>query len=101
MLMTSLSAGLPAISVDTAVRILAVVCVLGNNEFIVLSPKVRADLKYIQKRFHIQGGEIPSTEIVMPLKKYVSELDVLAKQNKKPEWADKLFQERYGIKLFV
>lgn len=100
-LMTSLSAGLPIIGTDTSARILAVVQVLGNNELIVLSPKVRADLKYISRRFHIQGGETPSAEIVEPLRRYVGELEALARQNKKPQWADDLFQSRYGISLFV
>lgn len=91
------AAGLPAISTDTSARILAVVHSLGNNENMVLCPKLRADLDYMQNVFGIQGGETPSLEIVSPLKEYINELEAATDV---PKWADKLFQDRYGIKLY-
>lgn len=93
-----LTIGIPAISADTSARILAVVCVLGNNENIVMSPKCRVELEYIQRRFNINGGEILDKEIVAPLKQYISELE---KATEVPQWAEKIFKERYGIKLYI
>lgn len=93
-----LTIGMPAISLDTSARILAIVCVLGNNENMVMSPKCRADLEYIQKRFGIDGGETPDRDIIAPLKEYISELE---KSKEVPQWADKIFKERYGIKLYI
>ena len=93
-----LTIGIPAISLDTSARILAVVCVLGNNENMVMSPKCRADLEYIQKRFGINGGEVPDAEIITPLKEYISGLE---KTTEVPSWTEKIFKERYGIKLYL
>lgn len=93
-----MTVGIPAISLDTSARILAVVCVLGNNENMVMSSKCRADLEYIQKRFGIDGGEVPDKEIIAPLKEYISELE---KADEVPLWAEKIFKERYGIKLYI
>lgn len=93
-----LTIGIPALSLDTSARILACVCVLGNNENIVMSPQCKADLEYIQSRFGINGGEIPDSDIINPLKEYITELE---KAKEVPKWAEKIFKERYGIKLYI
>ncbi len=92
------AAGLPAISKDTSARILAVTCVLGNNEFMVLNQKFQADIGYICRRFHIEGGESPSKEIVAPLRQYVRELE---QAKELPKWAEKLFKERYDMQIYL
>lgn len=89
--------GLPAISVDTSAKVLATVHSLGNNEQMVLSPQLRADLEYMQKVFGIDGGETPAPEIIEPLKHYIKEIE---NSDTVPEWAEKLFKERYGIKIY-
>lgn len=89
--------GLPAIGTDTSARILAVVHSLGNNEQMALCPKLRADLRYIQDVFGIDGGEIPKAEIVGPLREYINEIE---NSDTVPEWAEKLFKERYGIEIY-
>lgn len=103
MLQTALSAGLPIISTDTAAKVLAITYVYGgNNELFIASPKLKADLKYIQDRFHINGGEAPSVEIVPLIQQYVHEFQTYLKGKHKedfPDWADKLMKDRYGIKL--
>lgn len=81
---------------DTAARILAVVCVYGNNEFMIYNPKCVEEIAHIQRAYRIQGGEIPDAEIVPLIRKYVKELEGAKKS---PEWAKKLFKDRYGIKL--
>ncbi len=90
--------GLPAISTDTCAMILAVTCVLGNNEFMACNQKYQADVAYIRKRFRINGGEIPDPEIVKPLKYYIGLLETATQL---PQWAEKLFKERYGMKIYL
>lgn len=88
--------GTPAISRDTAARMLAVVCVLGNNEAMVYCKKFTTEIDHIKQMYHIDGGEKPDAEIVPLIQQYVKELE----QSKEiPEWAHKLFNERFGIKL--
>lgn len=89
--------GFHAISVDTSAKILATVHSLGNNEQMVLCPQLRADLEYMRKVFGIDGGETPKAEIIEPLKRYIREIE---DSDTIPEWADKLFKERYGIKIY-
>lgn len=99
---TALQAGIPIISLDTSARILAVLYVHGNNEFMVHSDKFHVEINYIQKRFRIEGGDSPDRAIIPKLKQYIEELEQFEQTypNKRfPEWADKLFRERYGFKL--
>lgn len=89
--------GLPAISTDTSAKILAVVHSLGNNEQMTLCPRLRADLAYIQSEFGIAGGEVPKVEIVKPLKHYINDIEG---SETVPQWAARLFVDRYGIKIY-
>ena len=104
--------GTPAIGRDTAARILAVTYVHGNNEALVYNSKYLQDVHHIEKMYHVEGGESPDADLVMLIKQYVSELEQYRDehdndlnesgavfQNKAPEWARKLFMEKYGIKL--
>lgn len=104
--------GTPTIGRDTAARILAVTYVHGNNEALVYNSKYLQDIHHIEKMYHVEGGESPDTDLVMLIKQYVSELEQYRDehdndpnesgavfQNKAPEWARKLFMEKYGIKL--
>ena len=95
----ALTVGLPIISTDTAARLMAITYVYGGgNETLVLSPKFQCDCKYIQKRFGIQGGEIPDADFASTLRSYVKELE-----NSKvcPQWVHDLMKRRYNIKLNV
>ena len=107
-----LQADIPAISVDTAARIMAVIYVHGNNEAFVYNKKFLADVDYIKERFQIYGTGVPPIEFVTLTKQYTKELEdyyYLHKNDKTesgaffhnpaPQWAHKLFMERYGIKL--
>lgn len=104
--------GTPTIGRDTAARILAVTYVHGNNEALVYNSKYLQDIHHIEKIYHVEGGESPDADLVMLIKQYVSELEQYRDehdndpnesgavfQNKAPEWARKLFMEKYGIKL--
>lgn len=100
------------ISMDTSARILAVTYVHGNNEALVHNQKYVLEIKHIQKRFGIDGCGTPPPEMVDLIKEYVKELEQYANDHANdndkgeaifkthaPEWAHKLFQDRYGIKL--
>jgi hypothetical protein len=104
--------GMPAISRDTAARILAVTYVNGNNEAFVYNEKYLHDIHHIQQMYHVDGGESPNAELVVLIQQYVNELEAYRDQhandpnecgavfqNKAPEWAQKLFKDKYGIKL--
>ena len=106
------SVGINAISKDTAARILAVTYVHGNNEELVHNQKYMLDINHIQKMFGIEGCSTPTPEMVDLIKDYVKELEKYANDHANdndkgeaifkthaPEWAHKLFQDRYGIKL--
>ena len=99
------SVDIPAITSDTCARIMAIVNVHGGGEEdMVLSPKITNDVQYIQQRFHIQGGEIPDRDFARLMRHYVRELEDYMKRHPHdktsiPEWAHKLLQDRYGIKL--
>lgn len=99
---TALNFGLPIISTDTSARILSVVYVHGNNEFMVHSPKFQIEIDYIKRRFHIQGTETPTSDITSLIQHYSKELEEYEKQNPKrryPDWAKLLFKTRYGFDL--
>ena len=99
MLNDALAVGLPIISIDTAARIMAITYIYGGgNETLVLSPKFQCDRKYIQKRFGIQGGEIPDADFASTLRSYVNELE-----NSKvcPQWVRDIMKIRYNIELNV
>lgn len=100
--------GIPAITTDTSARIMAIVYVHGGGEEeMVLNQKFVNDVQYIQRRFKIQGGEVPRAEFVEIMRGYIKELEKYIKHcvkvNKSdtniPEWAHKLMKDRYGMKL--
>ena len=98
-------AGIPAITTDTSARLMAIMYVHGGGEEeMVLNQKFVNDVQYIQRRFHIQGGEVPDETFVLTLQHYVCELEQYMKgehdtASSIPEWAHKLMRDRYGMKL--
>ena len=98
-------AGIPAITTDTSAKIMAIVYVHGGGEEeMVLNQKFVNDVQYIQRRFHIQGGEVPDAEFVGIMQEYVKELEAYMKdrhcdETAIPEWAHRLMKDRYGMKL--
>lgn len=100
--------GIPAITTDTSARIMAIMYVHGGGEEeMVLNQKFVNDVKYIQRRFHIQGGEVPDETFTLTMQHYVRELEQYMADCKRnnvtdtqiPEWAHKLMRDRYGMKL--
>ena len=95
-----LQTGLESISVQKSAKIMAVLMVLGNNEAMVMNQHFVADCEYIQKRFHINGGEAPDATFAEYLKEYVADLQEADRQGFIPQWAEKLFMQDYEIKLY-
>ena len=95
-----LSLGIPALTTATSAKIMAILLHYGNNEAMVLSPHFRADCDYIQRRYHIQGGEIPDEEFATELRKYNSELERLGTFAKPPQWAVDLMKNMYNITIY-
>jgi len=110
-----LAADIPAVTRDTAARLLAVLYVHGGgHEEMVMNHKFTNEMRYIQRRYGIEGGKRPDAEVVRLIQHYVTELeeyegshskdsttDIDGKevQDSAPEWAVSLFRDRYGIKL--
>lgn len=97
--------GIPAITTDTSARLMAIVYVHGGGEEeMVLNRKFTNDVQYIQRRFHIQGGERPDAGFARLLQEYVRSLEHYMKEHRSdktaiPEWAHALMRDRYGMKL--
>lgn len=99
---TALSCGLPIISADNSARIMAVLYVHGNNEFMVHCPKFAVEMRYIQDRFNLKGAHIPNPEITALIRRYSKELEEYEKAHPKdryPNWAKELYKKRYNITL--
>lgn len=95
-----LQVGLESISARKAAKICAVLMVFGNDEAMVMNQHFTADCEYIQKRFHVQGGEVTDVTFAAYLKEYVADLEEADRQGFIPQWAEKLFWEDYEMKLY-
>lgn len=105
-------ADIPAISTDTAARLMAVLHEYGNNEGFTLSPKFLADKDYIQDKFGLREMCVPDPRFLVLLKQYIKDLqdyqqehkdDVTDKANPykamAPDWAPQLLKDRYNMKF--
>ncbi len=51
---------------------------------------------YAQRRFHIQGGEIPDLDFAILVKCYKTQLEIMQERERRvPDYIDRLFQKRY------
>lgn len=110
-----LAADIPAVTRDTAARLLAVLYVHGGgHEEMVMNRKFTNEMKYIQRRYGIEGGQKPDPQVVNLVQHYVTELEQYQSKHaadtatdtdgskvtdSAPDWAVNLFRDRYGIKL--
>lgn len=103
-------ADIPAISTDTAARLMAVLYEYGNNEGFIHNQKFLADKDYIQQRFGLYGGGVVEHEFHILLKGYIKELQEYQEAHKDdkgdgvhiyrpiaPDWAPRLLKERYDM----
>ena len=91
-----LQVGIPALTLPTCARIMAILYHYGNNEALVLSPHFRADCDYIQKRYHIDGGETPDADFVKELQEVNEQLEG---KPEPPQWAVDLMKGMYNIQI--
>lgn len=108
MLDTALAVGLPIIGKWTAARICFITYYWGGSrEEFTYSPKLHAELEYIQKKYGIEGTSCPDVEIVGYIKQLETEQLEYEKQfdnsylatDKVPQWANNICKERYGFSL--
>lgn len=108
MLDTALAVGLPIIGKWTAARICFITYYFGGSrEEFTYSPKLHAELEYIQKKYGIEGASCPDVEIVGYIKQLEAEQleyenqfdDSYLAADKVPQWANDLCKERYGFNL--
>ncbi len=101
---------IPAISTDTAARLMAILYEYGNNEDFTYNRKFLADKEYIQDRFGLQGACVPDPHFHALLRQYVKELQdyYIGHKSKDtmqdledlvPDWAPKLLKDRYNMKF--
>ena len=94
----ALQVGLPIVSRETCAIICAMLLVWGNDERFTHHHRLVCELRYAQKRFHIEGSESPETDFARLLQSYVSQLELMQqRENRVPDNIDALFQERYGF----
>lgn len=93
---SALAAGLTIIGKELAAKILSVIY-MYDDERITYSDKLRADVKYIQSQYNIDGCGIPDADLVELIKQRINELPKY--RTNIPAWATELFKQRYGIAL--
>ena len=82
----------------------------GCTTAVTHSPKLRADLKYIQRRFGIEGGGHPDHAFVRRFSHYVHEIEahqtrsrgnaaLSSEERAWPEWARRLYRDSYNVNL--
>lgn len=105
---------IPAISTDTAARLMAILYEYGNNEGFVYNQKFLADRDYIQNRFGLREMMIPEPKFHALLCQYVQELQAYQTEHRNdpkdekhpyrclaPDWAPQLLEERYNMKFIA
>ena len=89
---TSELAGLKIISDDWCCKLLAWLLIYGGgNESVVQNNKLFVDIITAQTRLNIKGGEMPDSELVLVMKKYVDEII-----KKHSEWVVEI-EKKYNV----
>ena len=109
---TCRQADIPAITTDTAARLMAVLHEYGNNEGFTFNQKFLADMEYIQKKFGLREMCVPEPRFHELLKVYIKELQDYQEAHRNdendkqhpfrsiaPDWAPQLLKDRYGMKF--
>lgn len=91
-----LSVGIPALTLETSAKIMAVLLHFGNNEAFTHSSHFMADVDYIVRRYNLGGGLVPDTDFVRAFQRWES---VLEPADTPPSWAVDLFKKMYNINI--
>ena len=111
-LQSCLQYDIPAISTETAARLMAVLYEYGNNEGFTYNQKFLADKDYIQDRFGLREMCAPEPKFHTLLQQYIRELQEYQDAHKRdpedtahpyrrlaPDWVPQLLKERYNMKF--
>lgn len=97
---SALATGLPIVSIETCAIISAMLLVWGNHEMFTHNHRLVCELRYAQKRFHINGSESPDARFTSLLQSYVSQLQLMQdREQRVPDHIDDLFLDRYGFRF--
>ena len=97
---TALATGIPIVSRDVCAIICAMLLVWGNHEMFTHHHRLVCELRYAQKRFHINGSESPDADFAALLQSYVSQLQLMQdREQRVPDHIDDMFQNRYGFRF--
>ena len=95
-----LAADIPSLSTETCAMIMAAIDATGENEQFVMNKKFQADVKYIQDRFHIHGGESPDVDFCKEFKQQRCKIiDSIRLFQEYPKEIISLFKDYYKIEL--
>lgn len=96
----ALAMGLPIVSRDVCAIICAMLLMWGNHEMFTHHHRLVCELRYAQRRFHIEGSKSPDADFARLLQGYVSQLELMQqREDRVPDHIDRLFQERYGFRF--
>jgi len=95
---SALQVGLPIVSREMCAIICAMLLVWGNDERFTHHHRLVCELQYAQKRFGIEGGNVPNDRKFLTAFNYYTDLLTLNQQreDRVPDHIDAMFQERYG-----
>jgi len=94
----SLQMELGIVPFEVCAIICAMLLVWGNHEMFTHNHRLVAELRYAQKRFHLNGSEIPDRKFAAMLQSYVEQLQLMQdRESRVPDHIDDIFQERYGF----
>lgn len=103
MLRTGDAVGMSIIPLHKAARLMAIIYVWGGgDEQFTSSPKLKADVEYIQEKYQLYGTGTPPVDFVLALQKDVKDLEDYITTHKHeagqcPEWAKQFMKENYNF----
>ena len=74
--------GIHPISDDTVAKILAIVYVYGGSMEFIYNKKLMTDIVYAQKRAKLNGAEVPDSDIVNDMQRYIKDIEDFLKNAK-------------------
>lgn len=89
-----LQLGVPALTLETSAKIMAVLLHFGNNEAFDHSPHFMADCHYVQRRYNLGGGLTPDADFVEAFQRWEKGMEGA---DEPPKWAKDLFKRMYNI----
>lgn len=102
-LRTGDACGISIMPLRKAARLMAIIYVWGGgDEQFTGSPKLKADVEYIQEKYQLYGGGVPPVDFVLALQADVLALEDYIEKHRGensqcPEWAKEFMKEYYNF----